>query len=206
MRYQGRITRWNDDRGYGFILPNMGGEAVFLHIKALKPRQPRPADDEIVSYELAYDPAGRPRAAAVTFVAGAGRRSVAGSVGPSRLPLLLAAAFFAFLGVSTATGRLPPMLLGLYAAASLVAFAAYALDKSAARGGRRRTPENTLHLLALLGGWPGALVAQNRLRHKSSKAPFLAVFWATVLLNCVALGLYLTPAGAKVLRAALGVA
>ncbi|MBP5998077.1 MAG: DUF1294 domain-containing protein [Azonexus sp.] len=123
-----------------------------------------------------------------------------------RFPLLLAALFFTFLGASTAAGKLPPMLLGLYAAASLVAFAAYALDKSAARGGRRRTPEKTLHLLALLGGWPGALVAQNRLRHKSSKTPFLAVFWATVLLNCMALGLYLTPAGARALRAALGIA
>ena len=206
MRYQGRVTRWNDDRGYGFIVPNTGGDAVFLHVKALKPGQPRPGGDEIVSYELAYDGTGRPRAAAVAFVAGAGRRSVAGHAGPSRVPLLLAAAFFAFLGASTATGRLPPMLLGLYAAASLLAFAAYALDKSAARGGRWRTSENTLHLLALLGGWPGALVAQNRLRHKSSKTPFLATFWATVLLNCGVLGLYLTPAGAKALRAALGVA
>ena len=60
MRYQGRITRWNDDRGYGFILPNLGGEEVFLHIKAFKPRQPRPAGDEIVTYELATTPrAGR---------------------------------------------------------------------------------------------------------------------------------------------------
>jgi len=59
---------------------------------------------------------------------------------------------------------------------------------------------------ALLGGWPGALVAQNRLRHKSSKMSFLVVFWATVLLNCVALGLYLTPAGGRVLRTVLGVA
>ena len=203
MRYQGRITRWNDDRGYGFVLPNLGGEEVFLHIKAFKPRQPRPAGDEIVTYELAYDAKGRSRAAAVAVVSGAGRRT---PVGSPRFPPLLAGLFFAFLGVSTATGRLPPLLLGVYAAASLIAFAAYALDKAAPRGGHRRTPENTLHLLALLGGWPGALVAQNRLRHKSSKTSFLAVFWITVLLNCVVLGLYLTPAGARALRAALGVA
>ena len=205
MRYQGRITRWKDDQGYGFIAPDPCGEEVFLHIKALKPRQPRPKGDEIVTYELARDAQGRPRAAAVAFVGGAGSRPAAGNVGPSHFPLLLAALFFAFVGVSTAAGKLPPMLLGLYAVVSLVAFAAYALDKSAAQGGHRRTPENTLHLLALLGGWPGALVAQNRLRHKSSKVSFLAVFWATVLLNCVALGLFMTPAGGKVMRAVLGV-
>ena len=206
MRYQGRITRWKDEQGYGFIAPNQGGDEVFVHIKAFRPRQARPAGDEIVTYELVRDANGRPRAEAVAFVSGAGRRSSASEAGPSRFPLVLAVLFFAFVGASTAIGKLPPMLLGFYVVVSLIAFAAYALDKSAAQDGRWRTPENTLHLLALLGGWPGALVAQNRLRHKSSKMSFLVVFWATVLLNCVALGLYLTPAGGRVLRTALGVA
>jgi uncharacterized membrane protein YsdA (DUF1294 family)/cold shock CspA family protein len=206
MRYQGRITRWKDEQGYGFIVPSQGGDEVFVHIKAFRPRQARPAGDEIVTYELIRDANGRPRAEAVAFASGAGRRSSTGEAGPSRFPLLLAMLFFAFVGVSAAIGKLPPMLLGFYVVASLIAFAAYALDKSAAQDGRWRTPENTLHLLALLGGWPGALVAQNRLRHKSSKMSFLVVFWATVLLNCVALGLYLTPAGGRVLRTVLGVA
>ena len=65
MRYQGRITRWKDDQGYGFISPNLGGEEVFLHIKAFKSRQPRPAGDETVTYELVSDASSRPRAAAV---------------------------------------------------------------------------------------------------------------------------------------------
>ena len=206
MRYQGKITRWKDEQGYGFIAPNMGGDEVFLHIKAFQPRQPRPAGDEIVTYELAFDAKGRPRAAAVAVVVGAGRRPVRGNAGPSRFPLWVAGLFFAFVGVSTATGKLPPVLLGGYVVISLIAFAAYALDKSAAQDGRWRTPENTLHLLALLGGWPGALVAQDRLRHKSSKTSFLVIFWMTAALNCAVLGLYLMPNGGKVLRAALGVA
>ncbi|HJV94205.1 MAG TPA: DUF1294 domain-containing protein [Azonexus sp.] len=86
-----------------------------------------------------------------------------------------------------------------------MAFIAYAADKSAARNDRWRTAENTLHLLALIGGWPGALVAQNRLRHKSSKTSFLAVFWATVLLNCGALGWLLSPRGAGVLKGLLAI-
>ena len=51
----------------------------------------------------------------------------------------------------------------------------------------RRTPENTLHLVAVFGGWPGALVAQDLFRHKSSKASFQVVFWLTVVVNCGAL-------------------
>ncbi|MDP3638593.1 MAG: DUF1294 domain-containing protein, partial [Azonexus sp.] len=81
---------------------------------------------------------------------------------------------------------------------------AYALDKSAAQGGRWRTQESTLHLLALIGGWPGALIAQNRLRHKSRKTSFQLVFWMTVLLNCGGLGWLLSTPGNPVLRSAFG--
>lgn len=78
-------------------------------------------------------------------------------------------------------------LAALYAVASVACFIAYALDKSAARKGRRRTPERTLLLLGLAGGWPGALAAQQLLRHKSAKTSFLAKFWLTVVLNLAAL-------------------
>jgi len=71
----------------------------------------------------------------------------------------------------------------LYAVASAACFIAYALDKSAARQGRRRTPERTLLLLGLAGGWPGGLAAQQLLRHKSSKTSFLLKFWLTVLVH-----------------------
>jgi len=74
-------------------------------------------------------------------------------------------------------------LAALYAVASVACFIAYALDKAAARQGRRRTPERTLLLLGLAGGWPGGLAAQQLLRHKSAKTSFLIKFWLTVLLN-----------------------
>lgn len=206
MRYQGKITRWKDEQGYGFILPDGGGEEVFVHIKAFNPRQPRPTGNELVTYELVRDANGRARAAAVAYATGGGRRPADGGAGPSNYPLLLVLLFFAFIGVLTATGKLPLALLGFYVFLSLITFVVYALDKSAAQDGRRRTPENKLHLLALVGGWPGALAAQNRLRHKSSKTSFLLVFWLTVLLNCSALGVYMSPTATKALRAAIGAA
>lgn len=76
----------------------------------------------------------------------------------------------------------------VYTCASIVCFAAYALDKRASRTGRRRTPEQTLLLLGLAGGWPGAFIAQRWLRHKSSKRSFQMKFWFTVLLNIALAG------------------
>jgi uncharacterized membrane protein YsdA (DUF1294 family) len=76
----------------------------------------------------------------------------------------------------------------------------YAVDKSAARKGARRIPEKSLHLLSLAGGWPGALVAQQKLRHKSSKQAFRSVFWVTVLVNCGAFMWLLSPTASDTLR------
>ena len=70
---------------------------------------------------------------------------------------------------------------------SLFAFIAYALDKSAARRGDRRTPERTLHLIALAGGWPGGMLAQRMLRHKTRKPAFHVVLWTSALLHLAAL-------------------
>ena len=100
---------------------------------------------------------------------------------------MIATLFLVCLAGLVLAGKLSIAVLALYLAASLIAYVVYAYDKSAARNRQRRTPERTLHLLALLGGWPGALVAQKRLRHKTQKTSFLAAFWGTVVLNCGAL-------------------
>mgnify|MGYP003513199407 CR=1 FL=1 len=204
MRYQGKITSWKDDQGFGFITPNGGGEPIFLHIKAFARRGRRPAEGVIVTYEHATDAKGRARAERVAFVESTSSR-VAASGGKSSgrgLPML-AVLFFAFVGAGALLGKLPLAVVGLYAGASLLAFVVYAWDKSAAQGGHWRTAENTLHMIALLGGWPGALVAQRVLRHKSCKASFQTTFWATVLINCGVLAWSLTAKGADVLRSVL---
>jgi uncharacterized membrane protein YsdA (DUF1294 family) len=75
------------------------------------------------------------------------------------------------------------VVLAAYAVATPLCFVAYALDKRAAERGDRRTPELTLLLLGLAGGWPGGLLAQQVFRHKTVKTSFLAKFWLTVALN-----------------------
>lgn len=71
-------------------------------------------------------------------------------------------------------------ILGAYALVSLVTFISMAADKHAASRGARRTPERTLHLLELLGGWPGSLAAQRLLRHKNRDVRYQIVFWLVV--------------------------
>jgi uncharacterized membrane protein YsdA (DUF1294 family) len=75
------------------------------------------------------------------------------------------------------------VLIGMLFVSSVVAFLAYRRDKRCAEIGAWRVPEATLHLIALLGGWPGAFVAQRVYRHKTSKLSFQVVFWLIVLLH-----------------------
>jgi uncharacterized membrane protein YsdA (DUF1294 family) len=72
-----------------------------------------------------------------------------------------------------------------YGGMSAITLVAYGWDKLRAIRGWRRTPERTLHLLALAGGWPGALVGQQLFRHKRHKRPFLIVTAGIVLVHAL---------------------
>ena len=87
-----------------------------------------------------------------------------------------------------------PWILLYYGVVSLIAFGFYAYDKRQARRGGWRVSEAMLHLLSLLGGWPGAFAAQRILRHKWRKASFMIVFWLIVALHLTswALAAYLS--------------
>lgn len=202
MRHQGRITTWKDDRGFGFITPNGGGEQVFVHINSFSSRRCRPEGNELVAYEVSFDGNGRTQAKAVAFIGV--RTTTPKAPGRSNFPILFAICFLVFVAGAVVAGLIPNAVLALYIIACIVAFCAYAIDKSAAVRNRWRTQESTLHLFALLGGWPGALLAQRVLRHKSSKVSFQTVFWGTVVLNCGVLGWLLSPSGNRALNSMLG--
>lgn len=194
MRQKGKIRSWNDDRGFGFIAPSDGGKDVFLHISAFSNRERRPKIGQIVTYALTADDQGRPRATRATLP---GERlpiykKRSGSAGA----VITAGAFIAFVALSVVYGKLPALILWGYLAVSLITFLVYAFDKTAARDGAWRTKESTLHLLSILGGWPGALIAQQRLRHKSKKERFRIAYWMTVMMNLVLFAWLFTPTGA----------
>ena len=115
------------------------------------------------------------------------------------LALAIAALFLAGLAGLVLLDRASAVVLLAYAVLSGVALVTYRSDKVAAQRGHRRTPEVTLHAVALLGGWPGALVARPLFRHKTTKEPFRTVFWCTVVVNCAALA-WLLYAGPALLR------
>ncbi len=79
------------------------------------------------------------------------------------------------------------VVVAIYVAVSMMTYVVYAVDKRAAVKKRRRVSEKTLHLMALVGGWPGAWLAQQQLRHKTQKIRFRRLFWVTVVLNVAAL-------------------
>lgn len=110
-----------------------------------------------------------------------------------------AALFLLALWALVALHLLPAVVAWTYAGMSLIALAAYARDKHAATVDGWRTPESTLHLLALAGGWPGALWARQLLRHKSSKKTFARVFRLTIVINLAGLGYLLAPPGQRLL-------
>ena len=202
MRVKGKIADWHDDKGYGFIVPLGGGPRVFVHIKAFRNRNRRPIAGDVVTYSVAQDEKGRTRAANATL---AGDKLGQRPEGSSPVPaLFFSSVFLVAVGISIVAGQLPPWILVAYFAASVITFFTYAFDKSAARSGRWRTSEGTLHLLALMGGWPGAWIAQKIFRHKTSKAEFRGVFWITVLLNCAGLVWLHTSAGQAKLEQLFG--
>jgi len=186
MRLSGNLRSWNDERGFGFIEPAKGGKDIFVHIKAFPPGTGRPTIGQDLTFEIELGQNGKKRAHSVQYLVRnrAPRTHRAESPATWTLPRLLVIPAFASVWLYVAS-RWPvkPMVPAVYIGLSLLAFLAYAFDKSAAINGRWRTPEKTLHLLGVAGGWPGALLAQQLLRHKCSKPSFVAVFWITVAAN-----------------------
>lgn len=199
MRYQGKITNWNDEQGFGFVTPNGGGQRAFVHASALVNQARRPSNGTIITYELTTDTKGRFCAKQIQFTGE--RISVIRQPYTHSFSTYYLVLFSIVVLTITFTHRLPFKLLAFYITLSVVTFLVYAIDKSAAINNRGRTKENTLHILGLIGGWPGALIAQKTLRHKSSKHEFQIGFWLTVFVNCSALcWLAMTETGATYLR------
>lgn len=203
MRFEGILGSWNDERGFGYIEATQGGEPIFVHVSAWPRSSGRPQIKQAVSFEVESGPKGK-RAKNVQLVRT--RRFARQSERSGRAPwgaatLFAIPAFLVLFAVVAVLWKPPLWMAGLYMVASVVTFIAYAADKSAAAKGAWRTRESTLHFLSLAGGWPGALLAQQFLRHKSTKQTFRQVFWATVVLNVLALLALSSPTGRSVLSA-----
>ena len=203
MRYQGKITTWKDDQGYGFITPNGGGKQVFIHIKSFALGKKRPLGNELVTYQLNTDVKGRFSAEEVLYVGYHKHKPL--TIGKSAFPIYFALTFIVLMCLAVIIGTLSPFILAIYATTSLLTFILYWVDKRAAENGGHRTPEKTLHLLSLGGGWPSGLFAQRIFRHKSTKKSFQTTYWATVFLNLIGWFILGSPAVMKLLHSLLDI-
>lgn len=210
MRFKGTIVEWRDDRGFGFIEPNGGGERVFCHVKAFAIRVRRPMPGDEVTYGTVRNSEGRVQATEVRPLGledarynanvrtkGTPKRHQPRTTRSSPTatpsfagPSLGVMIFFVVITALVVKGRIPIFVPIIYLIMSGITIFAYAFDKSAAMNRRWRTQEQTLHLLELLGGWPGAAVAQVLFRHKSRKTSFREAFWICTIVNIVGLGWY----------------
>ena len=187
----GTITKWNDEKGFGFITPNLDNKQIFFHIKQYSKDHKRPIQSLAVNFQRMKDPKGR--FYAVNIYPIKGHKNISQSEIEYKYSLTIIFLFIISLGVLIIYNKLPIFIIIPYIIFSPLAFNMYVKDKLAAEWDEWRTPENTLHFVSLIGGWPGALLAQSKLRHKSKKVSFKVVYWLTVILNCGFLALLLSP-------------
>ena len=186
MRAKGKLVIWNSDKAFGFIKPCIAGnQQIFIHKNAFANKARTPRINDIITYTVAKGPQGRPCAEQATYT---DEKRVKTHAKPIHtFSLYLAWGFFIVLVLSYLLAKTSASIIIVYAVLSLLSYLVYAWDKSSAKKGRWRTSESTLHLLALAGGWPGAAIAQQHLRHKSQKKDFRFIFWLTVIINILAL-------------------
>lgn len=207
MTTTGTLKSWNDERGFGFIEPENGGQEIFVHIKAFTVRSARPVAGQRLTFQVETTADGKKRAVRVAPVrasrAAIRQRNDSPAQWGTASYFTIPAFLLLYLIVAVLWG-VPKWVAGLYVLASFAAFLFYGFDKWAARTGRWRVSEQRLILLGLFGGWPGAIVAQQVMRHKSSKVSFRAAFWVSVVTNVLGFVALNSPAMASFLSGFYG--
>lgn len=189
----GKLIKWNDERGFGFIQVSPNQPQIFIHISALKNSKRRPKVGDKIRYSISHEN-GKVRACHASIVGVKLENKRQSSASTSRrskteryrvpwlgVALLSIFPFFGSIQLLNKSGVFAPLIV--YPLLSLITFKLYAEDKSRARQKRWRIPENTLHLSELAGGWLGGFIAQRQLHHKSRKRSYQIIFWAIVVIH-----------------------
>ncbi len=200
----GTVCYWRDDKGFGFVA-TANSERLFFHIRDFQ-QQParRPQQGDKLKFRLAIDKNHRRYAFAVQFAEPAAACARTSKATSPEVEQILQQAwcfrylFFALLLLSLMAGSFTLTVPLFYLEASLFTYWLYQIDKKLACSGQRsRLPEESLQMFSLIGGWPGALVAQKLLHHKIHKLPFQREFRFVVYGNsCFLLWLISEPGSA----------
>jgi len=203
MQQKGTLVLWNDDKGFGFVRPEDGDKDFFVHISAIKNYQKgqsrRPAVGDEVVFQADASAAGQRRIRHATVAALDGERAEAAA--PAQTSRYSARALGLFIKLVAILPILPalhvlwhyhnPLPLLAYAFMTPLTIMYYAEDKRRALQHQWRISNFYLHCFEILGGWPGALLAQNAYRHKLKRGTYQNGFWAIVALHGIGWGVYL---------------
>ena len=185
IRKKGIITTWNDNKGYGFITPLGEKKEIFIHVTEFRGH---PSINDKIIFTLSKDKNGRECAINATRFSKI--KLTLEEEEPNHINILsifLISIFYLMLFYFSTKGTLKISIIPYYISMGILTFFIYSTDKNYAKEGSWRISEKTLHILSIIGGWTGALIAQNKLRHKSSKSSFQIIFLFTVLFNLILL-------------------
>ncbi|MEE2023164.1 cold shock and DUF1294 domain-containing protein [Alkalimonas mucilaginosa] len=199
----GRVVYWQDVKGFGFLFCQQSQQKLFFHIRDFVTKSARPKLGDEVQFCLGTDKRGRPIAIQLQFTEADKQQPQPNKTSQSidlgyaeDVSLYFRSGFLMLLVIALLFGSLPFVLPILYLEASLFTYWLYQQDKAAAISGQvQRLPEESLQLYSLIGGWPGALLAQKKLAHKRRKFRFQREFWLVVLGNALLIAWLLSQHG-----------
>ncbi len=169
----GKIVAWDSKRGFGWL--ECDGERLFVHLREFKGSEIIPGLDVKFPFVVGTDVQGRPCAKGVDASLVNGRVKVSGWL------LLAALLFWPIAGIASLSSLwwIPVLQMAIL---STVIYKLYEHDKRQAIHYAWRIPQTIMYLGEMAGGWPGAFIAQRRLRHKSAKKTYQSIFWGIILI------------------------
>ncbi|MDO4895782.1 MAG: DUF1294 domain-containing protein [Moraxella sp.] len=200
-KHQGHIVKFDDKRGFGFIQFKAFDKELFFHIKGFKAHR-NPVIGEQVLFDVEADKQGRPMAVNIQEALSVAKKQQEQEQRKQKqqaykarqerqeqkhgvLNLLcgFALIYFMVMTIMSLTSGVPNYLPFIYVVMSVISFVMYYQDKIKAQNSQWRTPESTLHFIDVLGGWIGATFAHKLLNHKTTKAQFRTIFYATIAIH-----------------------
>jgi uncharacterized membrane protein YsdA (DUF1294 family)/cold shock CspA family protein len=198
--YYGKIKIWNNEKGYGFIALENHEKDIFVHISSFVNKNNRPAINQEVTFNISHNNKGKKEAQNVKLLSykltpeqekltyGYKDKSI---YSVNIMAKFIVFAFMLLLLFYYTNQKIQIEILIVYLITGLTTYFVYGMDKSKALNDEYRVSENFLHLLSLFGGWTGAIIAQQRFRHKTNKMPFQIIFIITIIANAYFLFSYL---------------
>lgn len=178
MSYKGNVVNWNESKGFGFIKPEYNKKEIFAHVSDFKSRLPSNIVGEEVTFNVSKDDKGRPCATNIKTIRAKNNSSF---LSIAFIPVII---FIATIGFPIYNKEYPIEVAYWVGILSCITVFYYARDKAKSQSNSWRISEDKLHLFSVLGGWPGAIFAQQIFCHKTAKKSFQRVFWVTVFVNC----------------------